>query len=68
MQVGNLINEIPYPASLLLGFGLHMLQNLDIRLVLLELALPIFGEFKHHGQGRKVEVVLRSRGTGTGED
>lgn len=45
------------PSRLLFGACLRLFQTLEYRVVLLELALPISDEVRHHGQGREVEVV-----------
>lgn len=48
---------LPTPSRLLFGASLRLFQKLGYRVVLLELALPISDEIRHHGQGREVEVV-----------
>lgn len=51
---------LPYlisPSRLVFGACLRLFQILGYRVVLLELALPISDEIRHHGQGREVEVV-----------
>ena len=45
------------PSRLMFGACMRLLQKLEYRVVLLELALPISDEIHHHGQGREVEVV-----------
>lgn len=48
---------LPVPSRLMFGACMRLLQKLEYRVVLLELALPISDEIHHHGQGREVEVV-----------
>ena len=48
---------MPSPSRLIFGACLRLMQRLGYRVVLLELALPITDEIRHHGQGREIEVV-----------
>ena len=54
---GAYLPNLPTPSRLLFGAVLRLFQTLQYRVVLLELALPISDEIRHHGQGREIEVV-----------